>query len=171
MCGKSDKSDRLVWTNRSADTTHFFLWFLLLTCHYSLSLSVTHILPLRLFYLCFLSYLFIFLLSLPSCMWFLILPNTPRLPLFPSNPSSRGPIRRQGSASRPGAAGLFGWIRWKRHGLRCHTRSPFTPTLVLLSASTASVCSKVSSARACSAKVGWPVKTLLQRMWNSSALP
>lgn len=168
MCGKSDKSDRLVWTNRSADTTHFFLWFLLLTCHHSLSLSVTHVLPLRLFYLRFLSYLFIFPLSLPSCIWFLILPNTPRLPLFPSNPSSRGPIRRQGSASRPGAAGLFGWIRWKRHGLRCRTRSPFTPTLVLLSASTASVCSKVFSAKACSVKVGWPMKTLLQKTWNST---
>lgn len=108
-----------------------------------------------------------------SCIWFLILPNLPPSSSFSilhirptSNPSSKGPIRRQGSGSCPGVAGPSGWRRWCWGVLRCHTPSPFTPTLVPLSASTASACSRVSFAKACSVKVGLHMKRHFQRHYT-----
>lgn len=95
----------------------------------------------------------LFFPSLLSCIWFLILSNLPSI-------FSRGPIRRQGSGSCPGAAGLSGWRRWCWGGLRCHTPLPFTLTLVPLSASTANVCWRVSSARECSVKVELHIKSV-----------
>lgn len=78
---------------------------------------------------------------------------------FPSIPCSRGPIRRRGSGSSPGAAGPSGWRRWCWGGSRCPTPSPFTLTLVPPSANTASDCWRVSFARACSVKVGLKSQT------------